>query len=153
VSAKPARTPTVRLSLRYYLWTEEGGYRLANRLHVDLVARKQAMKQFANTQQRVVEVFVRRLGRQPLFVRARGVVYSFDAQGYLDTAIHAEAVPLALGGIEPRRTKDNLIDIGPVLHHRRWMHQRTWKVTVAIIRQVKADIMGSSHIRTLRGPH
>jgi hypothetical protein len=115
-----------------------------------LASGKQVLPQFANTKQRVVEVFVRRLRQRPLLVQARGIIYSFDEHGRLDMAEGAEAAGLAIEGSDARATDHNVLDIEPVLHHRRWMDRHTWKVPKEIVRQISADVSGASRLPLLR---
>jgi hypothetical protein len=51
-----------QLLVRYYLWATDGPWRLANRLHYDLMDRKVALPQYAGTRQKVLELFARRSG-------------------------------------------------------------------------------------------
>ena len=150
LSGSRSDAPSIRLSIRHYLWADDQLWRLSQRLHADLVSGRAALVQFANTRQRVIEVFVRRLRQTPLFVRARGLVYPFDAQGHLDLHEQVEAVPLGLEGREARRVGDNVFDAGPALRHRRWMQEHTWKPSAEVMRLIKADITGRKSIAILK---
>ena len=50
------------------------------------------MPQFAGTKQKILEVFIERLTREHYSISARGVVYPFDVNGFLNVKM------LALGG-------------------------------------------------------
>ena len=52
-----------RLVVRYYLWANDGPWRLPVRLHQDLIDRKVAFPQYAGTKQKILEVFVRWITR------------------------------------------------------------------------------------------
>jgi len=47
-----------QLLVRYYLWAADGPWRLPSRLHYDLIDRKVALPQFADTKQKVLKVGV-----------------------------------------------------------------------------------------------
>jgi hypothetical protein len=128
--------PQVRLSLRYYLWADDGPWRISERVHTGLVAGTMRFAQYAKTRQKVVEVFVRRHRGRPIFARARGIYYRFDESGYLALP----AVASIAEGTSARHVRDNLIDIGPAVRHRRWLETQTWKVDRAITRRIATDL-------------
>ena len=82
--AKNQKQRPARISVRYYLWSAEGPQRITQRLHRELFERDVAMPQFAGTKQKVLEVFVQRVTKMHYSISARGVVYPFDADGFLD---------------------------------------------------------------------
>jgi hypothetical protein len=49
-----------QLLVRYYLWAIDGPWRLASRLHYDLMTERWRLR--AGTKQKVLEVFARRIG-------------------------------------------------------------------------------------------
>ena len=51
------------ISIRYYLWADDGPWRLPVRLHQDLIAKKVALPQYAGTKQKILEVFARWISR------------------------------------------------------------------------------------------
>ena len=117
---RPRPPSSVRTVVRYYLWTEEGVWRLPSRLHAELASGRAALRKFANSRQRIVEAYIRQFGRQPLLVKARGVYYSFDAQGHLDVGSAAEVMANALDRAEDGRAGPNVVDLGPRLRDRQW---------------------------------
>ena len=48
-----------QLLIRYYILASDGLWRLPSRLHYDLMERKVALPQYADTKQKVLEVFAR----------------------------------------------------------------------------------------------
>jgi hypothetical protein len=58
-------------SLRYYLWANDGPWRIAHQLHSDLVSGKVVLRQYAGTKQKIVEVFIRKVRGRPVIVEAR----------------------------------------------------------------------------------
>ena len=59
----PAIAARSAISIRYYLWADDGPWRLPNRLYQDLIDRKVAFPQYAGTKQKILEVFVRWITR------------------------------------------------------------------------------------------
>jgi hypothetical protein len=51
------------ISIRYYLWADDGPWRLPSRLHQDLIKWKVALPQYAGTKQKVLEMFARWIDR------------------------------------------------------------------------------------------
>jgi hypothetical protein len=123
-------------SIRYYLWADDGLWRIPERVHLGLVSGAIGLSQYANTKQKVVEVFLQRDRRHPTFVRARGVYYHFDKDGRLNLSNLSEAAARALEGSRHRHVVDNLFDIGPAVRHRRWLETQTWRLNSAILRQI-----------------
>ncbi len=111
-----------------------------------------ALPQYAGTRQKVVEAVVLIGARGVPKIEASGTVYSFDANGCLDVSASAEAVTFLVSGTRPQKLQDNVIDLGPVVRHRRWERDNTWLPPGDVIRKVIADIRGtaSTKIPTLK---
>ncbi len=82
------------ISIRYYLWADDGPWRLASRLHQDLIARKVALPQHAGTKQKILEVFARWITRDTFSLKGRGSICPFDADGFLEPSGAEELVGL-----------------------------------------------------------
>ena len=150
MNGRSRSAPGVRTTVRYYLWTEENVRRLSNRLHADLASGRAALSEFANSRQRIVEVYIRQFGRQPLLVKARGIYYSFDAQGYLDVGSAAEVIAIALDRALETRAGHNIVDLGPRLRDRQWRREHTWKPTRDMLRRIIQDVTGSHPVGRLK---
>ena len=72
-----------QLLIRYYILASDGLWRLPSRLHYDLMERKVALPQYADTKQKVLEVFARRIGVETYSLRGQGTFFVFDENGYL----------------------------------------------------------------------
>ena len=57
------------ITIRYYLWADDGPWRLPVRLHQDLIAKKVALPQYAGTKQKILEVFARWITRDTYSLR------------------------------------------------------------------------------------
>jgi hypothetical protein len=138
VLAKRQTTAPSRISVRYYLWSAEGLRRITRRLHSDLFDRSVALPQYSGTKQKLLEVFVQRLTSTDYSISARGIVYPFDAKGFLDTKA------LALEGSREisrfRSVETNIFDLNPSLKRRRFQKQYTWKPSKTVLDDVWSDI-------------
>ena len=79
--AKRQTTAPNRISVRYYLWSAGGPWRIPNRLHHDLMDREVALPQHAGTRQKVLEVFARQIGVDTYSLQGRGTIFTFDENG------------------------------------------------------------------------
>ena len=62
------------ISIRYYLWADDGPWRLASRLHQDLIARKVALPQYAGTKQKMLEVMANSITSNQVSLKGRGSI-------------------------------------------------------------------------------
>ena len=115
--AKRQRTAPSR-SIRYYLWPAEGLQRITQRFHRNLFERTVALPRYAGTKQKIVEVFIQRLTSRDYSISARGIVYPFDAKGFLD--IKALALEGSLELSRFKSTETNILDLRPSIKRRRF---------------------------------
>jgi hypothetical protein len=137
VLAKRQTTAPSR-SIRYYLWSAEGLQRITQRFHRNLFERTVALPQYAGTKQKIVEVFIQRLTSRDYSISARGIVYPFDAKGFLD--IKALALEGSLELSRFRSTETNILDLRPSIKRRRFQEQYTWKPSKTMLDDVWSDI-------------
>jgi hypothetical protein len=78
----PAMAQKQRLVVRYYLWADDGPWRLPVRLHQDLIDRKVALPQYAGTKQKILEVFALWTNRGTYSLKGQGDICTFDADGF-----------------------------------------------------------------------
>jgi hypothetical protein len=116
----------------------EGPQRITELLHRQLFARVVAMPQFAGTKQRVLEVFVQRLTKTHHSISGRGIVYLFDANGFLDLKTLALEGPLEISRFRSPEAK--IVDLNPSIKRRRFKEQYTWKPTKTMLDNVWCDI-------------
>src|SRR5664280_1593140 len=79
------------LSLRHYICTEAGPFRVTSRLAGELAHREAAVPQFANSVQRMVEVFVETVAGEIRDIQIRPTHARFDREGKADLRDAAEA--------------------------------------------------------------
>ena len=96
------------------------------------------MPQFAGTKQKVLEVFVQRLTKMHCNISGRGVVYPFDADGFLDVKTVALEGSLEISRF--RSAQANVLDLNPSIKRRRLQEQYTWKPSKTMLDDVWSDI-------------
>ena len=138
------------ISIRYYLWADDGPWRLAHRAMQEIASGKVALRQYAGTKQKIVEVFVRKVRGHSAIIEARGSFCFFDARGYLDVSSNAEVVGIVIDGAKARAVQGNVLDIGPALRHRRWKDENIWKPSTSMLQEISADLEGRSRPPTSR---
>lgn len=142
--------PSSNISIRYYLWADDGPWRLTHRLMQDFLSDKIALRQYAGTKQKIVEVFVRKVGGRPVIIEARGSFCFFDARGRIDVSSSAEAVAIVVDVAKARAVQGNVLNIGPTLRHRRWTDENVWKPSASMLQEIGADLAGRSRPPTSR---
>jgi hypothetical protein len=134
--AQRQRPQSIRI--RYYLSTEEGLFRIPQRLHQELLEGTRMLPEFASSEQRVLEVVARPLTRSTYVFSARGLVYPFDQTGSLvfDLSDVLDDV------LEPVR-EGNVIHLDRAKQSRHNKRKRRWRPTKTLIDQAKNDIIGT----------
>lgn len=135
--AERQRPQSIRI--RYYLATEQGLFRLPQRLHQDLINGKRSLRQFASSDQRVLEVFARQLTASTFVVSAHGVVYRFDQHGGLILDVRD-----ALDDLLNPVSEGNVVKLDRAKRARARRERSTWKPSRSLIDLVKHDIVRTS---------
>ena len=135
-----------RLSIRYYLCTDDGPVRLPLRLCRDLADRVIALPQFANSSQRMVETLIQTEAGKTKSVHLRPTSTRFDEEGKVDLHHGAEAMAVILGGSRPKRISKNVLDIGPTLRTRAREREASWRIPQSIKQLILADVKGEGKL-------
>lgn len=138
-------------STRYYLCSASGAaaFRLPSTLHRALVARKIALREFANTKQKLLEVFIGKTEGEPVVLEARGSIYSFGSDGLLDLQAPVEVMANIVEGASSRRASHKVIDIGPAVRRRRWIAEQTWQPSRQLLSAIRNDLKGTARVPKL----
>jgi hypothetical protein len=139
-----------RLSIRYYLCTDDGPVRLPLRLCRDLADRVIALPQFANSSPRMVEVLIQTEADKTKSVHLRPTSTRFDVKGKVDLHHAAEAMAVVLGGSKPKRISKNVLDIGPTLRTRAREREANWRISQSMKRLILADVKGEAKLPVVR---
>ena len=148
--AKRRTTASSRISVRYYLCTDAGPVRLPRRLCRELADRVIALPQFANSIQRMVEVLIQTEPGKTKSVHFRSTSTRFDKDGKVDLHHAAETMAVILGGSEPKRTSENVVDIRPTLRTRAHEREMSWRIPQSVKRLILADVEGEAKLRIFR---
>ena len=154
--AKRRTSAPSRVSVRYYLWSPDGPWRIPNRVHHDLVNGKLAIPQYASTKQKVLEVFARRISARTYSLRGRGSIFSFDEKGYLERERAEEIMGFIVEQARQKVKGGNVISIEPTLRERRFKRDHHWEPTRSMLRLISVDFQKASRtvrrIRVLKRP-
>ena len=139
-----------RISLRHYLCTGAGPFRLPSGAARKLAHRDIAIPQFANSVQRMVEVFVEAKGSEIKGLEFRATHARFDEEGKADLHHAVEAMAVILDGAAPKKLDENVLDISPTLRTRKRERETQWRISQSLKRAIEADIRGQARLPLLR---
>jgi hypothetical protein len=146
------------ITIRYYLWADDGPWRLPVQLHQDLFDRKVALPQYAGTKQKILEVFARWITSDTYSLKGRGSIDTFDADGFMERDRAEELVGWVVERAQQKLTGGNVVNIEPTLRERRYKREHLWKPTASMLRLIEADFQkrpratGVRRVRVLKRP-
>ena len=146
------------ISIRYYLWADDGPWRITVQLHQDLFDRKVALPQYAGTKQKILEVFARWITRDTYSLKGRGSIDTFDADGFMERDRAEELVGWVVERAQQKLTGGNVVNIEPTLRERRYKREHLWKPTASMLRLIETDFQkrpratGVRRVRVLKRP-
>lgn len=146
------------ISIRYYLWADDGPWRLPVRLHQDLIARKVALPQYAGTKQKILEVFARWITRDTFSLKGRGSICTFDTDGFMEQDRAEELMGWVVKRAQQKLVGSNVVNIEPTLSERRYKREHQWKPTVSMLRLIEPEFQkvsptnGVRRVRVLKRP-
>ncbi len=146
----PAMAQKQRLVVRYYLWADDGPWRLPIKLHQDLIDRKVALPQCAGTKQKVLKVFARPIGGDTYSLRGQGTIFTFDEAGYLERIPVEELMGFFVERAVRKRTGGNVVDFQPELRERRFKNKHLWKPTPSMLRLIATDFQKAPRAHRVR---
>jgi hypothetical protein len=139
-----------RRSIRYYLCTAEGTFRVPLRLFRGLVSGEIRVPQFANSLQYFVEVLVEEVNKRKT-INARSTSTRFDAHGKVDLHHVVEAIAVLAEGSQPKHVFEKVLDVGPTIRARRLEREAAWRAPSSVLRLIRADIEGKKKLPTFLG--
>jgi hypothetical protein len=145
----PFKRARRRLSIRYYLCTDQGALRIPLRLFRDLISGEARLPQVANSLQHIVEASIETDPNGGKKIRTRSTSTRFNAEGKVDIGQAAEIVAVLLEGSKPKRIADNILDVAPTIRARRSEHETAWRAPSVTLRVIRADIEGRKKLPTL----
>ena len=149
--AKNQKQRPARISVRYYLWSADGPWRIPDHLHRDLIDRKLALPQYATSKQKVLEVLARRISAGTYSLRGRGSIYSFDEKGYLERDRAEELMGFVVEQARQKLKGGKVVSIEPTLRERRFKREHYWEPTRAMLDLISVDFQKASRaVRRIR---
>lgn len=119
------------LSIRFYLFAEDGLQAISQRVMMGLIRGKDAMPQYAGTKQRVADVILENDGKKPVRIeRVQGSYLTFDEKGQ----VHKDLVASLFAALETgmaleealRKPQTKIIDLTPKLNREKWERENRW---------------------------
>ena len=147
VSFKRARR---RISLRHYICMEAGPFKVTSRLARELAHREVAVPQFANSVQRMVEVFVETVAGEIRDIQIRPTNARFDQQGKADLHDTVETMAVIIGALEPTKVGENVFDVSGKLRAMRRERERQWRIDRPLKKAIMADVRGEAKLPLFR---
>lgn len=119
------------LSIRVYLFAEDGLQSISQRVMMGLIRGKDAMPQYAGTRQKVAEVILENEGRKPIRIeRVQGSYLSFNDKGQ----VHNDLVASGFAALETgmaladalKKPQSKIVDLTPKLNREKWERENRW---------------------------
>ena len=139
-----------RLSLRHYICTEAGPFRVTSRLARELAHREVAVPQFANSVQRMVEVFVETVAGEIRDIQIRPTHARFDQEGKADLHDAAEAMAVIIDALKPTRVGENVFDVTGKLRAIQRERETHWRIDQPLKKAIMADVGGEAKLPLFR---
>ncbi len=131
------------LRFRAYLLDESDTLkRIPRRVLDGLVFGNDAIPEYANTRQKVVDVYVENEDGKPVrILDARGSYLEFDEEGRIDHSLRRRAMEVMdLGDRVARASRAKVVDIRPGIEQKKWLETHRWEVTAEILDRIAADL-------------
>ena len=133
------------LSIRFYLFAEDGLQSISQRVMMGLVRGTDAMPQYAGTRQKVADVILQSEGRKPLHIeRAQGSFLTFDEKGQ----VHKDLVASGFAALERAmaleealsKPQTKIVDLTPKLNREKWERENRWTLSKDDLEAIADDI-------------
>jgi hypothetical protein len=136
------------VTLRHYLFADDGLHRLSKRVLEGLINGTDALPQHAGTKQRTVEVMLKNDDGFPVeILETRGSYLEFDGGGKIDrrdlALVAFEALRTHDAVKESRRSEKTVVDLGPSIERQQWERENRWKLSKDDLDMIAADIWGT----------
>jgi hypothetical protein len=134
------------LTVRYYLFAQDGLKRLSRRLMEGMVLGKDAMPQYAGTKQRIAEIVLdNENGRPTRITRTSGSYLHFDDAGDIQEGSQRAFLEDWESFDDVQRAKriakrNKVVDLAPKLKRQRWERENRWELSEDDLAAVTADI-------------
>ncbi|MBR0986059.1 hypothetical protein [Bradyrhizobium liaoningense] len=126
------------LSIRFYLFAENGLQAISQRVMMGLARGKDAMPQYAGTRQKVADVILESEGRKPIRIeRVQGSYLTFDEKGH----VHNDLVASGFAALETgmaladalKKPQTTIVDLTPKLNRTSMPALRTRSISLGLL--------------------
>lgn len=133
------------LSIRFYLFSEDGLQAISQRVMMGLIRGTDAMPQYAGTKQRVADVILESEGKKPVRIeRTQGSYLTFDENGQ----VHKDLVASGFAALETSMALDKalgkqqtkIVDLTPKLNREKWERENRWTLSKDDLEAIADDI-------------
>lgn len=119
------------LSVRFYLFAEDGLLSISQRVMMGLIRGTDAMPQYAGTKQKVADVILENDGKKPIRIeRVQGSYLTFDEKGQVHKDLAASAFAALETGMALeealRKPQTKIVDLTPKLNREKWERESRW---------------------------
>jgi hypothetical protein len=134
------------VSIRFYIFADDGLQRISQRVMDGLVHGSDAMPQFAGTKQKVANVIVElEEGKPARITRADGNFLHFDAAGkvhesLINSGFEAMDTFDALERSKRIKSKSKVVDLSPKLNREKWERDNRWTLSKQDLDLISDDI-------------
>lgn len=149
------------LSIRFYLFAEDGLQAISQRVMMGLIRGKDAMPQYAGTRQKVADVILENEGKKPVRIeRTQGSYLTFDENGQ----VHKDLVASGFAALETgmaldralKQPQTTIVDLTPKLNREKWERENRWTLSKDDLDAIADDIWqrkkaGQPRIERARG--
>jgi hypothetical protein len=128
-------------SYRFYLFAEEGVFRIAQRVVEGLIHGKDALPAYAGTRQKVASVRVENDRNEVLRItEANGSYWHFDAVGRIDEALRKE-IQAAMDNLPFNNQGDeSVVDLSAKLSRKKWEKEDRWNLSKVDLDLIASDL-------------
>ncbi|BBO14894.1 hypothetical protein CO683_23715 [Bradyrhizobium ottawaense] len=133
------------LSIRFYLFAEDGLLAISQRVMMGLIRGQDAMPQYAGTKQKVADVILENEGKKPLRIETvQGSFLTFDDKG----KVHKDLVASGFAALETgmaleealKQPQTKIVDLTPKLNREKWERENRWTLSKDDLDAIADDI-------------
>ncbi|MBR0758657.1 hypothetical protein JQ604_41305 [Bradyrhizobium jicamae] len=124
----------MNVSIRFYLFADDGVFRISPQLMMRLIHDRDAMPKYAGTKQKAVDVIIELENGKPVRIaRADGSYLTFDEKGH----IHGSLIASGSAAMETYDALDKelknppgkVVEIGAKLNREKWERENRWTLS------------------------
>src|SRR5258705_11671051 len=133
------------LSVRFYLFADDGLQRISQRLMHGLALGNDAMLQYAGTKQKAADVIIEVENGKPIRIaKADGNFLTFDKKGQVHRDLQAGGMQaietLAARDRSQRQAPSKVVDLAPKLKREKWERDNRWTLSKQDLDLISDDI-------------